>query len=81
MSFVEGSHYVPLLHRAYELWRDLQQQASEQLLFLTGSVDAGPADSEVFEGSRTSCETHGLPHEILTGAEVNRRGSNTTEVF
>src|SRR5436853_5234123 len=71
LAYYEHPSYVLLLRRAYELWRDLQQQAGEQLLFLTGSLDAGPAGSEVFEGSRASCEAHGLPHEILTGAELN----------
>src|SRR5438876_5191743 len=73
LAYYEHPSYVPLLRRAYELWRDLQRQAGEQLLFLTGSVDAGPAGSEVVEGSRASCAAHGLPHEVLTGAELNRR--------
>src|SRR5438067_2765853 len=73
LAYYEHPSYVPLLRRAYELWRDLQRQAGEQLLFLTGSLDAGPAGSEVFEGSRASCEPPGLPHEVLTGAELNRR--------
>src|SRR5947209_4084225 len=73
LAYYEHPSYVPLLRRAYELWRDLQQQAGEQLLFLTGSLDAGPAGSEVFEGSRASCEAHGLAHEVLTGTELNRR--------
>ena len=32
---------MPLLRRAYELWRELEQRAGEQLLHLTGSIDAG----------------------------------------
>ena len=47
--------------------------AGERLLHITGALDAGPADDWVFQGSKLSCEEHGLPHEILTGAEVNRR--------
>ena len=65
LAYYEHPSYLPLLRRAYELWRELQQQAGEQLVFITGSVDAGPAGSAVFEGSRQSCETFGLPHEIL----------------
>jgi sarcosine oxidase len=73
LAYYEHPSYYPLLRRAYELWRELQQQAGEQFLFLTGSLDAGPPGSAVFEGSRTSCETYGLPHEVLTGAELNQR--------
>src|SRR5215813_1719638 len=73
LAYYEHPSYLPLLRRAYELWRELQQQAGEQLLFITGSVDAGPAGSPVFEGSRQSCETFGLPHDILTGAQLNQR--------
>jgi sarcosine oxidase len=73
LAYYEHPSYLPLLRRAYELWRELQQRAGEQLLFITGSIDAGPEDSPVFEGSRQSCETFGLPHEILSGAQLNQR--------
>jgi sarcosine oxidase len=70
LAYYEDSAYVPLLRRAYELWRELESAAGEQLLHVTGSVDAGP---EIFEGSLRSCVEHGLPHEVLTGAELHRR--------
>lgn len=73
LAYYEHPSYLPLLRRAYELWRELQQEAGEQLLFITGSLDAGPPDSQVFEGSRKSCEVYGLPHEVLTGAQLNQR--------
>lgn len=73
LAYYEHPSYLPLLRRAYELWRELQQEAGEQLLFLTGSIDAGPAGSQVFEGSRSSCEAYGLPHEVLSGAQLNER--------
>jgi sarcosine oxidase len=73
LAYYEHPAYLPLLRRAYELWRELQQHAGEQLLFLTGSVDAGPPDSPVFEGSRQSCEVYNLPHEVLTAKQLNRR--------
>jgi sarcosine oxidase len=73
LAYYEHPSYLPLLRRAYELWRELERGAGEQLLFLTGSVDAGPLGSLVFEGSRQSCETYQLPHEVLTGTQLNRR--------
>jgi sarcosine oxidase len=73
LAYYEHPSYLPLLHRAYALWRELQQLAGEQLLFITGSLDAGPPGSAVFEGSRQTCELYNLAHEILTGAQVNQR--------
>jgi sarcosine oxidase len=73
LAYYEHPSYVPLLRRAYELWRELEGAASEQLLHITGSLDAGPPGSFVFEGSRRSCEEHGLEHELLDVAEVARR--------
>lgn len=73
LAYSEHPSYVPLLRRAYALWREIEERAGERLLHITGALDAGPADDWVFQGSKASCEAHGLSHEILTGAEVNRR--------
>lgn len=73
LAYYEHPSYVPLLRRAYELWRELQAEAGEQLLHITGSIDAGPAGSEVPEGSLLSCRLHDLPHELLEADQLNRR--------
>jgi sarcosine oxidase len=73
LAYYEDPSYVPLLSRAYELWRELETVAGERLLHITGSVDAGPPESFVFEGSVRSCVEHGLEHEVIDAAEVNRR--------
>lgn len=73
LAYYEDSSYVPLLRRAYEHWRSLETRVGEKLLHVTGSVDAGPPDSEVFRGSLRSCEEHGLSHEVLTSEELTER--------
>ena len=73
LAYCEDPAYVPLLHRAYELWRDLEEASQEKLLITTGSLDIGPEESLVFRGSLESCELHGLPYETLAGHEINRR--------
>jgi sarcosine oxidase len=73
LAYYEDPSYVPLLRRAFELWRALQAEFGEQLLHVTGSIDASHADGAVFQGSLTSCQLHDLPHEVLTGAELNAR--------
>ena len=73
MAYFEDPSYVPLLRRAYERWRELEQACGEQLLYITGGVDAGPEDGEVFAGSLQSCVEHDLAHEVLTSEELGRR--------
>ena len=73
MSYYEDPSYVPLLRRSYERWRELESVSGEELLHITGSVDTGPEDGEVFSGSLRSCLEHDLPHEPLTSAELTRR--------
>jgi sarcosine oxidase len=73
LAYYEHSSYVPLLLRAYELWRELEAEADTRVLHITGSVDAGLPGSAVFEGSRRSCELHRLRHEVLTSKELTAR--------
>jgi sarcosine oxidase len=42
LAYFEHPNYVPLLRRAYELWREAEGAWGEQLLYVTGGVDAGP---------------------------------------
>lgn len=69
----EHPAYVPLVRRAYKFWREIETRTGRNLLHITGSIDAGPPESEVFNGSRRSCETHGINYETLTGSDVNER--------
>src|SRR6476620_3496132 len=73
LAYWEHPSYVALLRRSYQLWRELEEGAGEQLLHITGSVDAGPSGSSIFEGALKSSELHGLPHEVMDGAELHRR--------
>lgn len=73
LAYYEHPSYVMLLKRSYELWRDLQRKVGEQLLQITGSIDAGPPDSWVFKGSLQSAVEHDLEHEVLSGAELSER--------
>jgi sarcosine oxidase len=73
LAYMEHPSYVPLLRRAYELWREVEGVAGERLLVITGSIDAGPSDGEIVKGSVLSCELHRLPHEVLDAAALHRR--------
>jgi sarcosine oxidase len=73
MAYFEHPSYVPLLRRAYELWRELEEVSGDRILVITGGLDAAHEDHRVFQGSLQSCREHGLAHEVLTAAEVGRR--------
>ena len=73
LAYHEHPSYVPLMRRAYELWRELEASADEQILHITGSIDAGPPDGSNFKGSLLSCEEHDLPHDVLTSTELTDR--------
>ena len=64
---------MPLLRRAYELWRELERTAGERLLFTTGSLDVGAPGSQTLDGSLLSCRLHDLTHELLSAADVRGR--------
>ena len=70
MAYYEHPSYVMLLRRAYELWREIEERSGEQLLHITGSIDAGAADSWVFKGALQAAMEHELEHEVLTGVEM-----------
>src|SRR3990170_4727547 len=70
LAYFEHSDYVPLLRRAYELWRELEAEAREQLLRITGIVEAG---ERIYEGALRSCADHDLPYETMDGRALGRR--------
>jgi len=73
LAYFEHPSYVPLLRRAFELWRELERASGRVLLHITGSIDAGLPDSRTVRGSLRSCAEHDLPHEVLTAAELRAR--------
>src|SRR2546427_1005915 len=54
LAYWEHPDYVPLVRRAYELWRELEVAAGERLLVVTGSIDAGDPTSPNIVGSPAS---------------------------
>ncbi|MGH3097736.1 MAG: N-methyl-L-tryptophan oxidase [Streptosporangiales bacterium] len=77
-AYAEHPSYVPLMRRAYELWREVERESGRSLLTLTGGIMIGAPDSAVVSGARRSAEQWGLPHEVLDAAEVRRRFATLT---
>lgn len=63
--------YVRLTGRAEPLWRQLEDEAGESLLRLTGGLDFGPLrDPGTLHAVLTSC---GVPAELLSPAQARER--------
>lgn len=73
LAYFEHPAYVPLLRRAYELWRRLEVDSGRGLLQITGGLMIGAPDSEVVSGSLRSAKEHDLAHEMLDAAAIRRR--------
>lgn len=68
-AYYEDERYVPLLHRAYELWRELDPT----LYVRTGCLNLGPPDHPDVHGVLESARLHRLPHERFDADELKRR--------
>lgn len=73
LAYYEHPDYVPLLKRAWELWRDLERQTGEEILRQTGGVYVGPRDGELVAGSLRSAREHSLEHELLDPPALRTR--------
>jgi sarcosine oxidase len=72
-AYLEGSDYVPIVQRAYELWRELEAETGQPLLNITGCLTIGEPQSTFVSGALASCQRFKLAHDYLSAAEVNRR--------
>jgi sarcosine oxidase len=73
LAYFEHPAYVPLLRRAYELWRRLEADTGRRLLQMTGGLMIGAANSAVVSGSLRSAREHGLEYELLDAGALHRR--------
>jgi len=73
LSYYEHPDYVPLLRRAWELWRELERASGEHLLTETGGLYAGPPDGQLVLGALDSARSHRLDHEVLDTRTLRER--------
>lgn len=72
-AYFEHANYVPLLHRAYDLWHELEVEEGRKLLHQVGLFVSGPADSESVAGTIHAARIHQLPLDQLTSREAQSR--------
>jgi len=72
-AYFEDPAYVPLLLRAYDLWREIERETGAKLLRLTGLLMVGREQTEIIAGARRSAQEHALAFETLTTRELKTR--------
>lgn len=73
-AYFEHPDYVPLLHRAYELWEELESDlGGAQLFKRVGLLLVGLPEGEVLRGVRLAAAQHSLAIDELPIREVAER--------
>jgi len=72
-TYFEHPLYVPLVRRAHELWRELEERSGAALMTINGGLMIGPPDGVVVSGTLRSVAEHDLPHEVLTPEATRER--------
>jgi sarcosine oxidase len=84
-AYFESADYIPLVLRAYELWGKLEADIPGpqvrgtwgtqrgRLLHITGGLTLGRETGDMVRRTVAAAGQHGIPLEVLDGAEVRRR--------
>lgn len=72
IAYFEHPDYVPILQRAFSMWKSLEQEAGETLFHQTGVLEAGAPDGEFMKGLAKAVADHKLPVPQLSAAEIAR---------
>ena len=67
------ARYIPLVLRAYELWRELEAESGQELLRITGGLFMGGQETRTFAGGLASVREHGIAHEVLDAPAIAKR--------
>lgn len=77
----EGAQYVPLVKRTHEIWRELEAESGETLLYQSGGLIICPKDGGAQFHAQTDFVTRSagiardndIAHEVLDADEIKRR--------
>lgn len=72
-AYSEGTFYVPLMLRSYELWEDLQERTGKELMRITGGLSIGDTRGKGTAGIRASAAEYDLPIEVLSPEQIHQR--------
>ena len=68
-AYFEHPDYVPLLERAYQNWKSLEEETGEQLYFKTGLLYFGKADHALIKGLRESAVKYSIRVDNMSEQE------------
>ena len=72
LAHFERPSYVPLMHRAYVLWHELEDIVRQRLLHITGIAEIGAPTGDMVRGTRSGANAD-VPCEVLDAASFMRR--------
>lgn len=72
-AYWESPDYIPLVLRAYELWKKLEHDTGARLLTITGGLILGSAESQLVKGGIAAAEVHGIRYAVLSHGEIGKR--------
>lgn len=68
----ENAVYTPMLLRARDLWRELEEATGRQLLLETGVLSIAEEGSETLTNVLGAVQEHRLPHRVLNAEQLRR---------
>ncbi len=75
----EGSEYVPLVLRSYDLWEEIERETGKKVLSITGGlimtgVEGSMRHGSYFFNQTVACaETYGISYHLLDAKEIKKR--------
>lgn len=72
-AYFEHPNYIPLLERAYELWRELEQASGKQLFIPCGLMVAGLPNGQVIQGVHEASRLYNVAVERVSSKDVEER--------
>jgi monomeric sarcosine oxidase len=72
-AYFEGEKYVPWTLEADRLFSEMQERTGIEMQIRCGCLDFGAPETGHALKAQRSAEIYGLPHEMLTGRDINER--------
>jgi sarcosine oxidase len=72
-AYFEDPVYVPMVQRAFDLWRELERLSGTTLMEQTGGLMIGVPDGVLVAGARHSAQKHGLQYSMLSAGDIRAR--------
>ncbi len=75
-AYFEDPDYVPLLDKAYTLWKELEEITDQKLFHKTGLFYTGPKQNNVLEGVKLSAQKYNITINRLGEKECSKQFPN-----